>query len=276
VDFPGHALDDLRLPDGDAAIHAGVDMVELDRFGRILAMGGEEFLATVYTAREREHCDGRLERLATRFAAKEAASKALGTGLRDIGLLEIEVVSEANGRPHLEFHGRARDRAGEHGGRGVRRRARRSCEHNRTIIAIAKGEQTVTELKRSRPADDGTSPDEAYASMGARLREAREFLGLSQEVVAEALGVPRASVSAMESGRRKVSSLELRDLARLYKRPIDFFYNDERGDETVEDEATQALYRATRNLTPDDKEQVVRFAEFLKGAGQAPARRRSQ
>ena len=134
----------------------------------------------------------------------------------------------------------------------------------------------MTELKRSRPADDGTSPDEAYASMGARLREAREFLGLSQEVVAEALGVPRASVSAMESGRRKVSSLELRDLARLYKRPIDFFYNDERGDETVEDEATQALYRATRNLTPDDKEQVVRFAQFLKGAGQAPARRRSQ
>jgi len=112
--------------------------------------------------------------------------------------------------------------------------------------------------------------------MGARLREAREFLGLSQEVVADALGVPRASVSAMESGRRKVSSLELRDLARLYKRPIEFFYNDERGGEAVEDEATQALFRATRNLTPDDKEQVVRFAEFLKGAGQAPARRRSQ
>jgi transcriptional regulator with XRE-family HTH domain len=111
--------------------------------------------------------------------------------------------------------------------------------------------------------------------MGARLREAREFLGLSQEVVAEALGVPRASVSAMESGRRKVSSLELRDLARLYKRPIEFFYSDERG-EPVEDEATQALFRATRNLTADDKEQVVRFAEFLKGSGQAPARRRSQ
>jgi holo-[acyl-carrier protein] synthase len=53
--------------------------------------------------------------LATRFAAKEAASKALGTGLRDIGLLEIEVVSEANGRPRLEFHGRARDRARELG-----------------------------------------------------------------------------------------------------------------------------------------------------------------
>ena len=48
------------------------------------------------------------------------------------------------------------------------------------------------------------------------------------------------------------------------------------GGEPVEDEATQALFRATRNLTADDKEQVVRFAEFLKGSGQAPARRRSQ
>jgi transcriptional regulator with XRE-family HTH domain len=133
----------------------------------------------------------------------------------------------------------------------------------------------VTDPKRSRSADDAGSSDEAYASMGARLREAREFLGLSQEVVADALGVPRASVSAMETGRRKVSSLELRDLARLYKRPLEFFYSDEKGADE-EDEATQALFRATRNLTPDDKEQVVRFAEFLKDAGQAPARRRSQ
>jgi transcriptional regulator with XRE-family HTH domain len=110
--------------------------------------------------------------------------------------------------------------------------------------------------------------------MGARLREAREFLGLSQEVVAEALGVPRASVSAMESGRRKVSSLELHDLARLYKRPLEFFYDDQAA-EAPEDETAQALFRATRNLTADDREQVLKFAEFLKGAGQAPARRRS-
>lgn len=133
----------------------------------------------------------------------------------------------------------------------------------------------MTEPKRSRSVDDSASPEEAYASMGARLREAREFLGLSQEVVAEALGVPRASVSAMESGRRKVSSLELRDLARLYKRPLEFFYDDQSAD-APEDETAQALFRATRNLTADDKEQVLKFAEFLKGAGQAPARRRSQ
>ncbi len=132
----------------------------------------------------------------------------------------------------------------------------------------------MTQPKRSRSVDNSASPEDAYASMGARLREAREFLGLSQEVVAEALGVPRASVSAMESGRRKVSSLELHDLARLYKRPLEFFYDDQAA-EAPEDETAQALFRATRNLTADDREQVLKFAEFLKGAGQAPARRRS-
>jgi transcriptional regulator with XRE-family HTH domain len=112
--------------------------------------------------------------------------------------------------------------------------------------------------------------------MGARLRQAREFLGLSQEVVAESLNVPRASVSAMESGRRKVSSLELRDLARLYKRPIEFFLNDDGTDEGPQDETVQALFRATKNLTDGDKEQVLRFAEFLRGSGKAPVRRKAR
>ena len=117
--------------------------------------------------------------------------------------------------------------------------------------------------------------DDEYAAMGARLRQAREYLGLSQESVAEALGVPRASVSAMESGRRKVSSLELRNLARLYRRPLDWFYTSE-AEPIAEDETVSALFRATKNLKQEDKEQVLRFAEFLKGAGQAPPRRRNQ
>ena len=114
-----------------------------------------------------------------------------------------------------------------------------------------------------------------YASMGARLRQAREFLGISQEAVADALQVPRASVSAMETGRRKVSSLELRDLARLYKRPLDWFFNSA-GDPVDDDETVGALFRATKSLNEDDKTQVLRFAEFLKGAGQAPVRRPSR
>jgi transcriptional regulator with XRE-family HTH domain len=104
--------------------------------------------------------------------------------------------------------------------------------------------------------------------LGARLREAREYLGLSQETVAEYLGVPRASISVMEAGKRKVSSLELRDLSRLYKRPISHFLGD-KGSVTVPEEETaaRAIFRATKDLSPSDRQQVIRFAEFLRAAG---------
>ena len=61
------------------------------------------------------------------------------------------------------------------------------------------------------------SSEQEQEALGLRLKEAREYLGMSQEFVAEQLGVPRASVSTMETGKRKVSSLELKQLARLYK-----------------------------------------------------------
>ncbi|MGH9047413.1 MAG: holo-ACP synthase [Acidimicrobiales bacterium] len=92
-------------------VRAGVDRVDVAEFGRILATGGDEFLRIVYTVGEREHCDGRVDRLAARFAAKEAVLKALGTGLRGIALCEIEVVSDPDGQPLLVLHGRARTRA---------------------------------------------------------------------------------------------------------------------------------------------------------------------
>jgi len=129
----------------------------------------------------------------------------------------------------------------------------------------------MPETKRHETPDN----EDGYASMGARLREAREFLGMSQEAVAEALSIPRASVSAIESGRRKVGSLELRELARIYKRPIEWFYGTDT-DPVEEDATVTALFRATSNLRQEDKEQVLRFAEFLKGSGQAPARRKSK
>jgi len=93
------------------SVRAGVDRIELESFGRILAAGGVEFMTSTYTDAERDHCAGRVERLATRFAAKEAASKALGTGFRGISPSEIEIVSEASGQPELRLRGRALDRA---------------------------------------------------------------------------------------------------------------------------------------------------------------------
>lgn len=100
------------------------------------------------------------------------------------------------------------------------------------------------------------------------------YLGLSQEYVADQLNVPRASVSAMESGKRRVSSLELKQLATLYKRPFSYFLNAQPSSEPEDplgpDDVSRALFRATNDLTPDDRAQVLKFAQFLKEAGTAP------
>ncbi len=117
-----------------------------------------------------------------------------------------------------------------------------------------------SETKRSRQDGD-------VLALARRLRESREYLGLSQEAVAEHLGVPRASVSAMEVGKRKVSSMELRDLARLYRTSVEQLL----GEEPEQDPVVGALYRTARNLTDKDREQVLRFAEFLRSAGAAPS-----
>lgn len=102
-----------------------------------------------------------------------------------------------------------------------------------------------------------------------RLRSARETLGLTQEDVASALGIPRTSVIAMEAGKRNVSALEIRRLARLYQREVAWLLGE--GPETVDESSAenQALFRATANLSEEDKEQVLRFAQFL-AAGEAP------
>jgi holo-[acyl-carrier protein] synthase len=91
---------------------SGVDRVELSHFERVLQTGGDTFLAKVFTADEIDYCQGRLDRLAARFAAKEATTKALGTGIRRMSLSEIEVVSHESGKPRLRLSGRAAERAG--------------------------------------------------------------------------------------------------------------------------------------------------------------------
>ena len=101
-----------------------------------------------------------------------------------------------------------------------------------------------------------------------RLRSARETLGLTQEDVASAMGIPRTSVIAMEAGKRNVTALEIRRLARLYQREVGWLLGE--GPETVDGSRAenQALFRATANLSEEDKEQVLRFAQFL-AAGEA-------
>jgi len=111
--------------------------------------------------------------------------------------------------------------------------------------------------------------EDAWRELGERLRRSREYLGLSQGEVAEKLGVSRTAITQMEAGRRKVSTLELAKLARLYGQSYEYFLGEV--PELVEDETSQALFRAARDLTDEDRQQVLRFAQFLRTAGTAPS-----
>lgn len=111
---------------------------------------------------------------------------------------------------------------------------------------------------------------EEWQALGERLRESREYLGLSQQEVAERLGISRPAVTHIEAGRRKVSTLELRQLASLYRRPYEWLIGEARDPGVPEDHLTQALYRTTRELSDRDREQLLRFAQFLRDAGGPP------
>jgi len=106
--------------------------------------------------------------------------------------------------------------------------------------------------------------------LAARLKAAREFLGLSQEAVARWMGIPRASVSVIESGKRRVSAVELARFSTLYRVPVGDLLSA--GPEALaDDETIAALFRTARVLPDEDRQQVLQFARFLKaGATQEP------
>jgi holo-[acyl-carrier protein] synthase len=91
----------------------GTDIVDIRRFAGIMARRGDRFLARLFTARERAYCDGKAEpasHYAARFAAREAALKALGTGFAGgIGWRDVEVVRGLGGPPRLVLYRRAEE-----------------------------------------------------------------------------------------------------------------------------------------------------------------------
>jgi DNA-binding XRE family transcriptional regulator len=106
------------------------------------------------------------------------------------------------------------------------------------------------------------------AEMASRLREAREYLGLSQEEVASALKVSRPAVTNIEAGTRKVEAIELEQLANLYGRPVTFFLT---GDEPVgqADSTVAFAARALQGLSQRDLDEVARFADYLRATGRS-------
>jgi holo-[acyl-carrier protein] synthase len=90
----------------------GVDVAEVERIRGAIERHGEVFLRRIFTAKEREYCErfrNKFERYAGRFAVKEAAMKALGTGWsKGVRWVDIEVVRQRGGRPSLMLEGEAR------------------------------------------------------------------------------------------------------------------------------------------------------------------------
>lgn len=98
--------------------------------------------------------------------------------------------------------------------------------------------------------------------LGERMRQAREYLDLSQDEVAKEVGIPRAAISLIESGQRRVDALELKKFAGIYQRPLSYFTGEEHNAQVLPTEV-EHLARAAANLSQKDREELARFAEFL-------------
>ncbi|MDL2410014.1 helix-turn-helix transcriptional regulator [Rhizobium calliandrae] len=105
----------------------------------------------------------------------------------------------------------------------------------------------------------GSSPE--AAELGKRLKEAREYVGITQEEAAAHLGVRRSAISEMEAGKRGVGALEMKSLAALYERPTSWF-TGEIEQQVAEDVAF--LARTVSELSENDRGELASFAEFLR------------
>ncbi len=90
--------------------HTGIDIIEIARIEKALARWGENFLKRVYTDSELRLYQKKPWSLAARFAGKEAVVKALGIS-KGINWKEIEILSNAGGKPLVHLHGKAQSQA---------------------------------------------------------------------------------------------------------------------------------------------------------------------
>lgn len=101
-------------------ILCGVDIIEIERIKKAIQKDNGRLISKVFTEAERDYCEKRLmskhQHYAVRFAAKEAVSKALGTGIAGgLALVDIEVVKDERGKPDIKLHGKAKKIADEMG-----------------------------------------------------------------------------------------------------------------------------------------------------------------
>jgi holo-[acyl-carrier protein] synthase len=106
------------------AIQCGVDIIEIERIKLSIEGTGDAFKNRVYTIREKEYCESKkavkYQSYAARFAAKEAVTKAFGTGIsKGIEFKHVEVLNDESGKPYVVLNGRAEEVFKEIGGRSI-------------------------------------------------------------------------------------------------------------------------------------------------------------
>ncbi len=130
-------------------VGTGIDIAEVPRIGDSIKRFGDRFITRIFTEGEIRYCDSkanRVERYAARFAAKEAAMKAIGTGWNHgVSWRDIEVSRKPGGRPTIIFHGKAAEFAAKLGTSHVAlslthtQRARHRPGHSRKTLASSAG-----------------------------------------------------------------------------------------------------------------------------------------
>src|SRR4051812_14472895 len=99
-------FDSLALKTSAAGLRVGIDLCDISVLCRQLATStASHFLSTRFTSEELEYCDGRAERIAARWAAKEAVAKAIGTGFRGLRPGQIEIARREDGQPFVRSAG---------------------------------------------------------------------------------------------------------------------------------------------------------------------------
>jgi transcriptional regulator with XRE-family HTH domain len=105
-----------------------------------------------------------------------------------------------------------------------------------------------------------TGENEAWVAIGERLRNAREYLSLTQEEAAQAVSIPRSALSLIENGRRKVDAVELARFAKVYGQSIDALSGSAPAE--IPDDVRH-LARASKDLSEEDRAELLSFAAYL-------------
>ncbi len=92
-------------------LRTGIDLIEISRIEEAIARHGQRYLDRIYTAEERKQLGRNVQSLAGRFAAKEAAAKALGSGIGAVSWQDIEILGDEENAPVLTLRGDAAHRA---------------------------------------------------------------------------------------------------------------------------------------------------------------------